>query len=755
MRKGTVTVRSGSLAGLALALALGVVACKQNPPPEVIVEPQLPPGTIAINFQPAASAVPDGYKSDTGAAYDDSRGYGWITEASAGSAGVPFDVSAYARERKQNVQARLNTFIHMQFPTTDAVKPTAAWEYKLANGFYSVTVGVGDADNNFDSTDQINIEGKAAISSFAPKGTDKFNEATLRVEVKDGRLTVDAKSGTNTKIDYVVIQPGDQPSIRSYTPHNGQTGVATTASFAADLNLTGQGVDPVSLKSAAVRLTNVGNGAEVPAQLNTSGGGDAVVLQPNTALVANTQYRLEVTSGLKDLDGKAFLPMTATFTTGASIAPANVQFEKIAQTVDPLPYTSVEVGPDGKLYASTLTGEIMRFTIQPDGSLTAPQKITSVQAANGGPRSIIGLKFDPASTASNLILWTSNGAFWNGKDSAPDWSGKITRLSGPDLATVQDYVIGLPRSNRDHQTNSVAFKPGENNFLYVSQGSNSAMGAPDNAWGNRPERLLSGSLLRVDLSKITTPPLNVQTEQNSSGTNYNPYAPGAAVTIYATGIRNAYDMVWHSNGQLYVPTNGSAAGGNTPAVPASLPASCANRADKSYTGPAVPARTNVDVQHDFLFRVVQGGYYGHPNPLRCEYVLNGGNPTAGADPAEVPEYPAGTQPDPNYRGFAYDFGLHASANGVIEEYTSTGPQTAALNGKLMVVRYSAGKDIILLTPDGPNKDIGTAEPGVTGLTNFNPSPLDITEDRTNGHIYVAQLDELTGKGAITLVRLKK
>ena len=43
-----------------------------------------------------------------------------------------------------------------------------------------------------------------------------------------------------------------------------------------------------------------------------------------------------------------------------------------------------------------------------------------------------------------------------------------------------------------------------------------------------------------------------------------------------------------------------------------------------------PASANVSAtQHDFLFRVVDGGYYGHPNPQRCEWVLNGGNPTAG------------------------------------------------------------------------------------------------------------------------------
>ena len=31
------------------------------------------------------------------------------------------------------------------------------------------------------------------------------------------------------------------------------------------------------------------------------------------------------------------------------------------------------------------------------------------------------------------------------------------------------------------------------------------------------------------------------------------------------------------------------------------------------------------------FDVKKGKYYGHPNPERCEWVLNGGNPTTGVD----------------------------------------------------------------------------------------------------------------------------
>jgi hypothetical protein len=305
---------------------------------------------------------------------------------------------------------------------------------------------------------------------------------------------------------------------------------------------------------------------------------------------------------------------------------------------------------------------------------------------------------------------------------------------------VQDYVVELPRSTKDHVTNGIDFGP--DGALYTLQGSNSAMGAPDNTWGNRPERLLTAAVIRVDVAAITNPPVNVRTED---GGTYDPFAPGAPVTIFASGTRNPYDLVWHSNGQLYVPTNGSASGGNTPATPANL-GDVPTRLDGAYTGGVVPPINGVSqTQNDFLFRCVQGGYYGHPNPTRGEYVMNGGNPTASSDPAQVNQYPEGTLPDPNYRGFAYNFLNNKSPNGVIEYQSNT--FGGALAGKLLVVRYSGGDDIIVLTPGGANLDIIDAETGITGFTGFS-NPLDLCENTANGDIYVSEY----GSGEITLLR---
>ncbi len=79
---------------------------------------------------------------------------------------------------------------------------------------------------------------------------------------------------------------------------------------------------------------------------------------------------------------------------------------------------------------------------------------------------MIGLAFDPASTATDKILWISHsdGHYIPGVSTAYDWSGKITRLTGNfagdqtgGTATKTLFVTGLPRSAKDHETNSLAF----------------------------------------------------------------------------------------------------------------------------------------------------------------------------------------------------------------------------------------------------------------------------------------------------------
>lgn len=714
---------------------------------------------IKINFQRSDVTTPAGYLRDSGEAFgprlapDQGSGaytYGWVNASS----GTGEDMSRQGRDRGRsappaNLDQRLDTLVHMQ----PASGPAARWEIELANGSYDVTVAVGDADDGSASDRHtVQAEGITLTNRFEPQGNPgtytRHRVASMRISVGDNRLTLDAGDGVNTKINYldiVAVSDGDpvRPTVREVTPANATTNVPRNAGILATVVVPNGGIEYNTVNEATVRLMRLDTGAPVPFNANTSGGGDVIAIQPSVLLEPNTTYLFEVTDGVRDAARLGFVPFYGLFTTGtaggSSDNSSGIAFERepgVAKPSGGSSFSSVTIGPDQRLYAATLQGEIYRFTIAADGKLSNRKIITTVREREGGSRAIIGLAWDPQATASNLVLWVShNGPYV--VDNAPDWTGKLARLSGANLENFQNYVVGLPHSFKDHMNNSLVFGPDEK--LYLSLGSNSAMGEPDPAWGLRPERLLNGSVVQIDTQALMqrgNSPLNVQTED---GGDYDPFAPGAAVTLYATGVRNAYDLVWHSNGQLYVPTNGSAAGGRTPAIPNTLPGSCAKRIDgKAYSGPRNKPEYGLlgaDTQKDWLFRVVKGGYYGHPNPLRCEWIANGGNPTRGNDAGQVGNYPSGTLPDPNWRGAAYDFGLNKSPNGAIEYQSNVFSGT--LKGYLLVVRFSLQDDIIALKPGGPNQDIVAVKEGLPGLSGLD-NPLDLIENTLTGDLYVVE-----------------
>jgi glucose/arabinose dehydrogenase len=517
----------------------------------------------------------------------------------------------------------------------------------------------------------------------------------------------------------------ERPAVTETRPAHYDGSVPLDAFVAADVMLPNDGyvVDAKSVRPDTVRLFRTADKAEVAAAVNTSGGGDAIVLRPRDPLEPNTQYTFEVNAGVRDTAGAAFRYFTSNFTTAAAAQAVSlpVSFEKVAlPAADGEMFTSLAIGPDRRLYASTMDGRIVRYAVRPDGTLAEPFTISSVQASGGGPRLVIGICFDPSSTADAPVLWVSHGQLV--LKEATDWTGKISRLSGSDLGTCQDYVVGLPRAVRDHLNNQPVFGP--DGAIYFCQASNTAMGAPDARWGMRPERKLTAAVLRFDPSKVKSPPLDARTDE---GGTYDPSVPGAPLTVYATGVRNAYDLAWHENGRLYAPLNASAAGGNAPASPTAGP---------SGSTRVVPALSDVRrTLEDYLVRVDPGSYHGHPNPLRGQFVLNGGNPSPAPDPAETPEYPVGVAPESAWRPPVYSFGKNLAPTGVIA-YRNADAFGGLLRGKLLVCRYSGGDDILVLSL-GDRGEVTEAVSGIDGFTRLM-DPLDLVEDPASGNLYVAE-----------------
>jgi methionine-rich copper-binding protein CopC len=161
-----------------------------------------------INFQPSGTAVPTGYTADIGLPFDATRKYGWISPTTK----QPIDLKANMRLRSGTGDFKQLSLVQMQATTSGQVPGT--WEYAVPNGRYRVTISAGD-NNYFDSDNQINVEGLPTITDFIPTATTKFRIATSVVQVNDGKLTIDATGGVNTKMDYINCLPATTVSDAS------------------------------------------------------------------------------------------------------------------------------------------------------------------------------------------------------------------------------------------------------------------------------------------------------------------------------------------------------------------------------------------------------------------------------------------------------------------------------------------------------------------------------------------------------------
>ena len=146
-----------------------------------------------INFGPAGSAVPVGYRLDSGAVYGARTG--------GGSFGWNIDNSANTRDRNSasSPDQRYDTLVHLQKPGG-----ATTWEIAVPNGRYTVHAVSGDSDNT-DSTYRIAVEGVLTVSG-TPTAAQHWIEGTAIVTVTDGRLTITNATGSvNNKLNYLDI----------------------------------------------------------------------------------------------------------------------------------------------------------------------------------------------------------------------------------------------------------------------------------------------------------------------------------------------------------------------------------------------------------------------------------------------------------------------------------------------------------------------------------------------------------------------
>jgi N-acetylneuraminic acid mutarotase/glucose/arabinose dehydrogenase/endonuclease/exonuclease/phosphatase family metal-dependent hydrolase len=400
--------------------------------------------------------------------------------------------------------------------------------------------------------------------------------------------------------------------------------------------------------------------------------------------------------------------------------------------------TSMQLGPDGRLFVATAMGQIYILTLN-QAALANPTQIavTSVQqlddiylkpsrtcniggdpfncqhqSTTGSGRLTLGLLIDPASTTSEITLYVSNSGFSPlFTDMTIDtYSGTITRLRlAPNTDTAdpndyqviehQDLVVGLPRSREVHAVNGMSIGP--DGWLYLTVGGNTNAGQPSEFFANLPEYYLSAAVVRLNLPGLPQAlPIDVSIVNTAS--DLTPLA--GTFELYATGYRNPYDLTWHSNGKLYLNDNAANDGqGNTP-----------DAAD----GCPTPSITPGD-RPDDLNLVTPGAYGGHPNPARGECVFDDG---AIYSPTLAP-HSSFIQPM-----LAYQNG--SSTNGIVE-YTSDA-FNGLMKGNLISATWAGNQNVRRVVLNST----GTAVLEEHNLGGFI-EPLDVATDPT-GNIFVAE-----------------
>jgi malectin (di-glucose binding ER protein) len=342
---------------------------------------------------------------------------------------------------------------------------------------------------------------------------------------------------------------------------------------------------------------------------------------------------------------------------------AFAQFQLSASIVNP---TSLQFGPDGRLYVSEVDGTIKAFTIGTTSSggytVTATETIDLVaQMPNHNDdgtfnpnitgRQVTGILV--SGTAANPVIYVSSsdpriGAGTSHNDSNLDTnSGTLSRLTLNGSSWVkQDLVVGLPRSEENHAVNGMQIDPVSGHLMLTVGGTTNA-GAPSANFANLPEYAYSSSIVSIDLAaidampsisyrgqtiKYVLPTVNDPTRSDANGVdvvaagqpevfggndglNQARLTANSPVQIYATGFRNIYDIAYTEGGKLYGIDNGGNPTWGGPPIYRQ-----ANGTFSTTPTDDVTNRTNNgtgSVNQAPLHWITQDYYGGHPNPIRA------------------------------------------------------------------------------------------------------------------------------------------
>jgi hypothetical protein len=406
--------------------------------------------------------------------------------------------------------------------------------------------------------------------------------------------------------------------------------------------------------------------------------------------------------------------------------------------------TSLQFGPDGRLYVAQQDGTIQAYTVKRnaanDYTATNTETINLVKAIpnhndNGqvntsvNARQVTGMLVVGTAQTPIIYVGSSDPRIGGGADKGDvnldTNSGVISKLTkGASGWTKQDLVRGLSRSEENHSINGMQLS-GTGNTLYVAAGGNTNKGAPSNNFALLPEVALSAAILKVDLAAIGGQTYDLPTLDDpdragspdqgdpfggNNAKNQAKLVSGGPVQVFASGFRNPYDLVIAQSGKMYTVDNGGNGGWGDIPKGEGPGGNCTNEVSEPGTSDA-----------DSLHYVTGQGYYGgHPSPTRA----NKANTFGGQSPIEVAANPV----ECDYRANGAEKGnltqFTDSTNG-IDEYTASN-FGGAMKGDLLTASFNETIYRLKLNSAGDSVALKEAL-----FQNFGSNPLDVTAQGDN------------------------
>ena len=427
---------------------------------------------------------------------------------------------------------------------------------------------------------------------------------TITLDVLD--TAGNAASDTTT----VTVENGGVPDINSLSPNQGDLAGGTLVT----INGTGFTALPVDT------IVNFGTTQLTGASLNIIDINTIEVTSP--AGVGTAQVSVETPAGTSTSNDFTYI--------NTSLPP--IQFVQGLAATGIIGPTTLAFGPDKRLYVGTQAGEVHALTLDSNHNVVSSVVSDVIQTSEPSFRTILGIAFDPFETDPlNPKVYASHSSLFHGEQ-INFYNGKVSTLSGPGLSIKEDIITGLPVSDHDHGINGLEFD--NEGKLYIQVGGNTNAGVPGvlSSSGLQKEGVLSAATLVAD---IKNPGFD-------GGITYDATAAQISgdVSVFASGQRNPYDILLHSNGYMYGTDNGPNNGFGQRSV------------DCSNSGPD-PS------EGDELNLLVQDGYYGHANrargttdPRQCIWRSN--TESSDADyTAPITHFPASTNGLIEYRADSF------------------------------------------------------------------------------------------------------